>query len=111
MAIKRDRYLRVRGGKARMLDVFCAACNTLVLTYQKDGPGQLLRCYLNRIFAPPSLERLQHDPAITEPKYMPNLVCPHCQALIGTPMRYSDERLAFRLRKGTYSPKKSQGVE
>lgn len=105
MPIKRDRYLRVRGGKTRILDIFCSACNTLVLTYQKDGPGQLLRCYLNRIFAPPELERLQHDPAITEPAHMPALVCPSCKSVIGTPMRHFDERLAFRLRKGTYYAK------
>lgn len=111
MAIKRDRYLRVRGGKARIIDIFCAACNTLVLTYQKDGPGQLLRCYLNRIFAPPELERLQHNPAITEPAHMSNLACPNCKALIGTPMRHFDGRLAFRLRKGAYYSKKSQGSE
>jgi hypothetical protein len=109
--IKRDRYLRVRGGKARIIDIFCVACNTLVRTYQKDGPGQLLRCYLNRIFSPPSLEKLQHDLAITEPRHMPNLVCSNCQALIGTPMRHFDERLAFRLQKGTYYSKKSEGAE
>ena len=92
--------------------IFCAVCNTKVLTYQKDGPGQLLRCYLNRIFAPPALERLQHDPAITEPRHMPNLICPKSrQALIGTPMRHFDERLAFRLRKGAYYSKaKSEGA-
>lgn len=78
--------------------------------YQKDGPGQLLRCYLNRIFAPPALERLQHNPVITEPNSMPNLACPNCKALIGTPMRHFDERLAFRLRKGAYYSKKSQGA-
>ncbi len=89
-----------------MLDIFCSACNTLVLNYQKDGPGQLLRCYLNRIFAPPSLERLQHDPAITELCHIPNLVCPHCQVVIGTPMRHFDGRLAFRLRKGAYYSRK-----
>ena len=109
MPIKRDRYLRVRGGKAKIIDIFCAACNTLVLTYQKDGPGQILRCYRNRIFAPPELERLQHDPVITEPTHMPNLICPNCKSVIGTPMRHFDERLAFRLRKGTYYAKTAKG--
>ncbi len=91
-----------------MFDIFCTACGAFVLNYQKDGPGQLLRCYLNRIFAPPELERLQRDSVIKEPCDMSNLACPSCKAVIGTPMRHDDGRLAFRLRKGTYS-KKSEG--
>ncbi len=86
-----------------MLDIHCAACEAFVLKYQKDGRGQLLRCYLNRIIAPPKLERLQHDQAIKEPGDLDNLECPNCKAVIGTPFRYIDDRLAFRLRKGAYT--------
>ena len=46
--MKKDKYLRVRGGTARMLDIHCAKCGAWILKYQKDGVGQLLRCYLNR---------------------------------------------------------------
>lgn len=107
--MKKDRYLRARGGKSRMLDVHCAKCGAWVLRYQKDGIGHLLRCYLNRIFAPPELAALQRDPTINEPNDMQNLICPKCKTVIGTPMRHEDGRLAFRLIKGTYSKKIAKG--
>lgn len=107
--MKKDKYLRARGGSARMLDIHCARCGTWLLKYQKDGVGQLLRCYLNRIFAPPHLVALQHNPVILEPKDMPNLVCPKCSTVIGTPMRHEDGRIALRLMKGTYSKKIVKG--
>lgn len=106
--MKQDKYRKVRGGKAQMLDVFCANCNKQVLFYQKDGDGNLLRCYLNRIFAPPQLEKLQHDSKIHEPKDMPNLICDSCSTLIGVPMRYQDGRLAFRLFHGSFYKRKSK---
>ncbi len=102
MPLKKDKYFRARGSMARMLDIHCANCQAFVLNYQKDGKGNLLRCYLNRIFAPPELERLQNDPAIMEPSDLSNLECSNCKSVIGTPFRYMDDRLAFRLRKGTY---------
>lgn len=107
--MKKDKYLRARGGTARMLDIHCARCTTWVLKYQKDGVGQLLRCYLNRIFAPLELVALQHNPAIREPKDMANLVCPKCNTVIGTPMRHEDGRLAYRLMKGAYAKKIVKG--
>lgn len=107
--MKKDKYLRARGSIARMLDIHCATCGAWILKYQKDGIGHLLRCYLNRIFAPPELEALQSNSAIQEPKDMPKLTCPQCKTLIGTPMRHFDNRLAFRLMKGTYAKKRSKG--
>lgn len=101
--MKRDKYLRARGGTSRMLNITCANCGSFLLRYQKDGPGKLMRCYLNRIFTPDELEQLQSNPAIREPQHMSNLICPNCKIVIGTPMRHTDERLAFRLMKGTYS--------
>ena len=108
--MKRDHFRGARGGKAVMLDVFCSKCNTKVLWYQKDGVGNLLRCYLNRIYAPPELERLQNDPAIREPRDIPNLTCPSCNTVLGTPMRHSDGRLAFRLRPGFVYKKRCKGI-
>lgn len=70
------------------------------MIYQKDGIGQLKRCYLNRIIAPPELEQLQRDPSITEPNNMTPLKCHSCNTVVATPMRYSDDRLAFRIRMG-----------
>ncbi len=107
--MKKDKYFRARGSTTRLLDIHCAGCNTFVLQYQKDGVGNLLRCYLNRIIVPPKLADLQVAPLINEPRDMPNLVCPHCKSIIGTPMRYDDGRLAFRLVKGAYSKKIAKG--
>ena len=107
--MKKDKYVRVRGGTARMLDIHCAKCDNWILKYQKDGIGQLLRCYLNRIFAPPELAALRYSSAIRESKNMTNLVCPNCSTVIGTPMRHEDGRLAYRLMKGTYAKKIVKG--
>lgn len=107
--MKKDKYLRARGGTARMLDIHCAKCGAWILKYQKDGIGQLLRCYLNRVFAPPELVMLQHNSAIKEPKDAPNLVCLKCNSIIGIPMRHEDGRFAYRLMKGTYTKKIVKG--
>lgn len=67
------------------------------MLYQKDGEGFLVRCYLNRIFAPQELEHLQRSRSVKEPKDLPALRCPSCDALLGVPARYKDGRLCFRL--------------
>jgi hypothetical protein len=99
--MKNDKYLRKRGGTAHMIYVICANCGYKVLYYQKDGPGWLKRCYLNRIFAPEKWEKLQHDSSIKEVKDMPNLLC-DCGKLIGVPMKHKDDRLAFRMERGNF---------
>jgi hypothetical protein len=106
---RRDRYARARGGPSHLVDVYCAACGAHVLLYQKDGPGTLVRLYLDRILAPPSLADLQYR---CESKAdVPNLVCPSCECVLGVPMLYAAEkRLAFRLIRGRFSRKKSPGV-
>ena len=103
--LKNDKYRKARGGEAHLLDIYCVQCNRHLMKYQKDGKGQLMRCYLNRIFHPPALERLQYTVAYL--KQMSNLVCHSCFTVIGTPMVYDDGRLAFRLRKGFYSKKRA----
>ena len=35
-----------------MLDITCERCGAVVCRYQKDGPGQLRRMYVDRILAP-----------------------------------------------------------
>ena len=107
--MKKDAYRRVRGGKAVMLDVCCSKCNTKVLWYQKDGVGSLQRCYLNRIFAPKEMEKLQKDPNIKEPKDMPNLVCPSCNTVLGSPMRHSDGQAGIQAEAGLCVQEKEQG--
>ncbi len=101
MKLKNDRFRKVRGGKAKVLNISCAKCGTLILKYQKDGDGSLHRTYLNRIIAPDKFVGL--DSVFLSQKEMTNLVCENCNNLIGAPMEHSDGRLAFRLIKGNYS--------
>ena len=104
---KKDKFRKVRGGKATILDIKCGQCGNEIMVYQKDGTGNLFRCYLNRIFAPEKLAKLQYDENIQEKNDMPNLVCKKCETLIGIPMKHQDGRLAFRLRKGYYHKKQT----
>jgi guanylate kinase len=100
--LKNDRHRKVRGGMARLIAILCASCDTLVVLYQKDGRGQLVRCYTNRIFGPPNLAALQEDPAIAKPADLPLITCRSCGIVIGAPMRHTDGRLAFRLVHGRF---------
>lgn len=86
---KRDGYLKRRGGTFRFLDLSCASCHTLLAVYQKDGPGQLLRLYLDRLLSGP-LDRTG--------------ACPSCRERIGGLFVYAPEqRQAIRLRPGAIS--------
>lgn len=106
---KKDRYSRTRGGRSNFFNIFCSACNTHVVLYQKDGPGALLRMYIDRIVAPLTLAALQDS--VREKKDLENLHCVHCNALIATPMVYEPEnRLAFRMVPGSFSKKVSDGM-
>ncbi len=97
--LKNDNYRRQRGGKAEVYDVYCTRCNEQVLTYQKDGIGRLLRLYLNRILAPPELERLQREP-IRDPHELSDLVCGGCETVLATPIQHIDGRFALLIRQG-----------
>jgi len=100
MKIKKDKYLRERGGNAKFIEVLCASCGKLILVYQKDGPGWLKRCYLNRIIEPAQYDLKSKDPTINE-KNLGNLTC-SCGKIIGSPMRHKDNRLAFHLIRGNF---------
>ena len=81
----------LKRGEPKMLNLFCACCKGYLITYQKDGPGPLLRCYWDRIHAP-SLDSNENA-----------LVCPHCDSLIGKKGVYAKEnRLAFFLEEGSF---------
>jgi hypothetical protein len=45
--MKKDKYLREKGGTAKIINIKRASCGKLIFVYQKDGPGWLKRCYLN----------------------------------------------------------------
>jgi len=92
--LKKDKFRNVRGGYSRLLNIYCRKCNSLVLSYQKDGPGNLRRLYLDRIFSPKKLTNLQKNNL----KEISNLKCLKCYELLGTPYIYDKEnRKAYRL--------------
>lgn len=101
MKIKKDKYLRERGGTAKIINISCMQCGNILLTYQKDGIGMLKRCYLNRIIGPEKYHNLQFNKNIKSPKDFGNLVCA-CGSVIGSPMKYKDGRLAFHLIRGKF---------
>lgn len=92
--IKRDKYKQARGGHSRLLNVCCRKCEKVAVVYQKDGPGNLRRLYLDRIFNPENLTNLQSK-AIENVKA---LKCHSCNEVLGIPYIYPKERRkAFRL--------------
>lgn len=108
-SLRKDKYASTHGGNSHFLDLFCSKCNQHLALYQKDGHGQLLRIYLDRIFAPQKLALL-HSKTSNKDE-IPNLKCPKCGVIIGTPMVYETEkRLAFRLIHGSFKKKKSDGI-
>ncbi|MBN1679743.1 MAG: hypothetical protein JW966_05590 [Anaerolineae bacterium] len=108
MAKKTARSRQSKSGSS-YLTVYCAACREPVLLYQKDGPGGLLRAYLDRILAPENLAALC---ATCDTKSdVPNLVCPACGSVLGVPMVHgSGDRLAFRLVRGRFVKRKTARV-
>ncbi len=47
--LKNDKYRKVRGGYSRLLNIACQKCGSMICRYQKDGPGNLRRMYIDRI--------------------------------------------------------------
>lgn len=93
-SFKKDKYKSARGGHSRLLNVCCRKCESVVAVYQKDGPGNLRRLYLDRIFEPAEMADLQ----VLNIKDVPFLKCAKCGEMLGTPYIYPKEkRKAFRL--------------
>ena len=84
--LKSDKYRKARGGYSRFINVSCEECKKYLLQYQKDGPGQLKRMYIDRIVEP-------------ETKRMGKVLrCDKCGNIIGTFYIYKKEnRPAFRI--------------
>ena len=95
--LKQDRFRKMKGGMARLLEISCSGCGTYVLTYQKDGIGRLLRLYLDRILA--SAAQHQGGP----------LVCTACARTLGLPGLHHSGRMAFRLIPGSFLKKRASG--
>lgn len=91
---KKDKYKSARGKYSRLLSIFCRVCGKKILTYQKDGPGNLRRLYFDRILFPKKLTNLESGPL----KAVSTLGCPKCKEDIGTPYIYKKEnRKAFKV--------------
>lgn len=102
--LKKDSYQKARG-KPKIFLMHCGHCHCYVMAYQKDGPGPLKRCYLDRIHHPEIFEKVQHMKFDT--KTAPKLRCSACRTILGFPMVYKKEnRLAYRLKRGIFSIKK-----
>lgn len=85
MKIINDKYKKKRGGYSRILEISCEKCGTFICFYQKDGPGNLRRMYLDRIFQP-SISLTKKD-----------LICSRGH-LLGIKIVYEKEkRLAYRI--------------
>lgn len=102
--MKIDSFAKRRGA-SKMLIITCAHCNHYVISYQKDGPGPLLRCYLDRIHHPEHLKNRQYE--TFDKKSSAKLKCESCTAVIGIPIVYEKEnRPAYLMRPGFFSIKK-----
>jgi hypothetical protein len=102
---KNDSYTKRRGTPI-MLIVSCSQCNGYLMHYQKDGPGPLLRCYLDRIHFPDELRNRQYTEF--NKKHTPKLICSSCNIVIGSPILYEKEnRPAYHMRQGFFISKKS----
>ena len=91
--LKHDKYKKARGGYSRLLTISCQKCNEVICLYQKDGPGDLKRMYIDRIS--------ESKIALTRK----DLSCNNSH-LLGVKMIYEKEdRPAFRLFVGAVAKK------
>lgn len=95
--LKRDKFRTARGGYSRLLELNCRLCNSMVIKYQKDGPGSIYRLYFDRIIAPEGLAGLENSKI----ENISSLKCPRCKEILGTPYIYkAEKRKCFRLYNG-----------
>ncbi len=85
MKLKNDKFRKDRGVYSRLLKINCEKCSSLICLYQKDGPGNLRRMYIDRIIEP--------KVSVSSKE----LICPRGH-LLGIKIVYKKEkRLAFRI--------------
>ena len=84
---------------SRHLDIYCGKCDTFILRYRKEGSGQLIRLYLDKVLQPKSLVALKSSGRKSN---LPALTCPKCGNSIGHPMEHDGNRLAYRMIKGSF---------
>lgn len=49
MKLINDKFRKNRGGYSRLLKINCQECGSSICLYQKDGPGNLRRMYIDRM--------------------------------------------------------------
>lgn len=49
MTFQNDAYKKIRGGYSRLYEITCRKCGEVICNYQKDGPGNLRRLYIDRM--------------------------------------------------------------
>ena len=84
---------------SRHLDIDCGNCGTFIVRYRKEGSGQLIRLYLDKVLQPKSLVALKSSGRKSN---LPVLTCPKCGNSIGHPMEHKGNRLAYRMIKGSF---------
>ena len=95
-----DQYTEKRGNPV-MLEITCAKCHQWVMDYQKDGPGRLLRLYLDRIYHPQAWRERFTKATV---RSAPALQCTKCQNILADPFIYrrqylgAEERPAYQVR-------------
>lgn len=105
----KDKYSRARGGASTLYDLMCAACESPLLTYQKDGVGNFMRCYTDRIRTVEKVKGVEAETMERDLSKAKALRCDGCDNLIATSMIYEKEnRPAFRLVRGSFSRKPHQ---
>ena len=91
--LKIDSFKKTRGN-SKLLKLYWRKCNGLVGIYQKGGPGNLRRLYIDRFFSPKNLLKI-HSQKISA---IPDLKCKSCKEILGISYLYKKENLkAFRL--------------
>jgi hypothetical protein len=97
MKIKRDKYLKARGGTYKIYEILCEGCGKRLYRYQKDGKGHIYRLYIDRIIG----KKEQQD-VVADKK----LITCSCGKMIGYKYVYRKEtRAAIKLFAGSIKNK------
>lgn len=103
-----DKFKTGRGGSSYYLDLSCPVCRTYLGTYQKDGPGSLVRLYVDRLISP----HPEYNREFSRINEMPKLICVNqkCRREIAVPMVYIKEnRLAYRIVSSIHKSRNRSG--
>jgi hypothetical protein len=83
LRFKEDLYTKNRKNYSEFLNLYCRKCGTYIAKYQKDGPGELLRIYIDRIIDNKELHQFKIDKKMT---------CSRCKRLLGLGYLYPKEQ-------------------